>query len=92
MFPVFLLPSYIGTIGENLPQDTSILTVEATISGGHMGQLEYILNLTGNAEGNFYIDTYTGIIRSSHVFDYENDLRVSSLNFLIFYTTTIKSP
>ncbi|XP_035265581.1 protocadherin Fat 2 [Anguilla anguilla] len=68
--PKFTSPSYQGTLPENVPIGTSILTVTATDGDiGNNGFVTYAIANTGPLP--FTVDPFTGVISTSEEMDYE---------------------
>uniref|UniRef100_A0A672QBP7 FAT atypical cadherin 2 n=1 Tax=Sinocyclocheilus grahami TaxID=75366 RepID=A0A672QBP7_SINGR len=68
--PRFMLPSYQASLPENVPIGTSIFAVSAIdVDKDNNGFVTYSIANTGSVP--FIIDPMTGVISTSHEFDYE---------------------
>ena len=63
--PVFYPRNYSKNIGENTPTNEEIITVQASdADSGEFGKVSYSI-VSGNDDGNFQIDSVSGIRASS---------------------------
>ncbi|KAL0973926.1 hypothetical protein UPYG_G00213030 [Umbra pygmaea] len=77
--PIFLRPSYNGSVDENVPVGTSILTVSASdLDEGENGFVSYVITNV-NPTQPFTIDYFTGVIRTARELDFEQMPRVYNL-------------
>uniref|UniRef100_A0A672SFX6 Cadherin EGF LAG seven-pass G-type receptor 1-like n=1 Tax=Sinocyclocheilus grahami TaxID=75366 RepID=A0A672SFX6_SINGR len=71
--PQFLRDIYQGTVFEDAPLYTSVLQVSASDrDSGSNGRLSYTFQGGDDGEGDFFIEPYSGIIRTAHKLDREN--------------------
>lgn len=87
--PKFPVSEYLEFIGENEPSDTVVFTAHATdLDKGYYGTVNYSiysLNEIDNSWKLFHIDSSSGVVVTSTVFDYEQRNRY---NFVIKATDT----
>ncbi|XP_056307479.1 cadherin EGF LAG seven-pass G-type receptor 1 isoform X2 [Danio aesculapii] len=71
--PQFLRDIYQGTVFEDAPVYTSVLQVSASDrDSGSNGRLSYTFQGGDDGEGDFFIEPYSGIIRTARKLDREN--------------------
>uniref|UniRef100_A0A8C7RY70 Cadherin EGF LAG seven-pass G-type receptor 1a n=1 Tax=Oncorhynchus mykiss TaxID=8022 RepID=A0A8C7RY70_ONCMY len=71
--PQFLRDIYQGTVFEDAPVYTSILQISASDrDSGSNGRLSYTFQGGDDGEGDFFIEPYSGIIRTARKLDREN--------------------
>ncbi|XP_051975378.1 cadherin EGF LAG seven-pass G-type receptor 1 [Xyrauchen texanus] len=71
--PQFLRDIYQGTVFEDAPVYTSVLQVSASDrDSGSNGRLSYTFHGGDDGEGDFFIEPYSGIIRTARKLDREN--------------------
>uniref|UniRef100_A0A4W5NWW5 Cadherin EGF LAG seven-pass G-type receptor 1b n=1 Tax=Hucho hucho TaxID=62062 RepID=A0A4W5NWW5_9TELE len=71
--PQFLRDIYQGTVFEDVPVYTSILQISASDrDSGSNGRLSYTFQGGDDGEGDFFIEPYSGIIRTARKLDREN--------------------
>uniref|UniRef100_A0AAR2M2I0 Cadherin EGF LAG seven-pass G-type receptor 1 n=2 Tax=Pygocentrus nattereri TaxID=42514 RepID=A0AAR2M2I0_PYGNA len=71
--PQFLRDIYQGTVFEDAPIYTSVLQVSASDrDSGSNGRVSYTFQGGDDGEGDFFIEPYSGIIRSARKLDREN--------------------
>jgi len=71
--PLFLRDSYQGTVFEDAPVYTSVLQISASDKdAGSNGRLSYTFVGGDDGEGDFFIEPYSGIIRTARKLDREN--------------------
>ncbi|XP_059402797.1 cadherin EGF LAG seven-pass G-type receptor 1-like [Carassius carassius] len=71
--PQFLRDIYQATVFEDAPVYTSVLQVSASDrDSGSNGRLSYTFQGGDDGEGDFFIETYSGIIRTARKLDREN--------------------
>ncbi|XP_051548726.1 cadherin EGF LAG seven-pass G-type receptor 1-like isoform X2 [Myxocyprinus asiaticus] len=71
--PQFLRDIYKGTVFEDAPVYTSVLQVSASDrDSGSNGRLSYTFQGGDDGEGDFFIEPYSGIIRTARKLDREN--------------------
>jgi len=69
--PTFPLALYVEFIGENEPVGSTVFTAAAVdLDNGAFGKLNYSI-LEGDGKDKFHIDSTTGVVTTSTVFDYE---------------------
>uniref|UniRef100_A0A665WYD0 Cadherin EGF LAG seven-pass G-type receptor 1a n=1 Tax=Echeneis naucrates TaxID=173247 RepID=A0A665WYD0_ECHNA len=71
--PQFLRDMYQGTVLEDAPVYTSVLQISASDrDAGSNGRLSYTFQGGDDGEGDFFIEPYSGIIRTARKLDREN--------------------
>uniref|UniRef100_A0A8D3DZM2 Cadherin EGF LAG seven-pass G-type receptor 1a n=1 Tax=Scophthalmus maximus TaxID=52904 RepID=A0A8D3DZM2_SCOMX len=71
--PQFLRDMYQGTVFEDAPVYTSVLQISASDrDSGSNGRLSYTFQGGDDGEGDFFIEPYSGIIRTARKLDREN--------------------
>uniref|UniRef100_A0A7N8YR41 Cadherin EGF LAG seven-pass G-type receptor 1 n=1 Tax=Mastacembelus armatus TaxID=205130 RepID=A0A7N8YR41_9TELE len=71
--PQFLRDMYQGTVFEDAPVYTSVLQISASDrDSGSNGRLSYTFQGGDDGDGDFFIETYSGIIRTARKLDREN--------------------
>uniref|UniRef100_A0A674E1V5 Cadherin EGF LAG seven-pass G-type receptor 1a n=1 Tax=Salmo trutta TaxID=8032 RepID=A0A674E1V5_SALTR len=71
--PQFLRDMYQGTVFEDAPIYTSVLQISASDrDSGSNGRLSYTFQGGDDGEGDFFIEPYSGIIRTARKLDREN--------------------
>uniref|UniRef100_A0A4W5NLX5 Cadherin EGF LAG seven-pass G-type receptor 1a n=1 Tax=Hucho hucho TaxID=62062 RepID=A0A4W5NLX5_9TELE len=71
--PQFLRDMYQGTVFEDAPVYTSVLQISASDrDSGSNGRLSYTFQGGDDGEGDFFIESYSGIIRTARKLDREN--------------------
>uniref|UniRef100_A0A671YRR0 Cadherin EGF LAG seven-pass G-type receptor 1 n=1 Tax=Sparus aurata TaxID=8175 RepID=A0A671YRR0_SPAAU len=71
--PQFLRDMYQGTVFEDAPLYTSVLQISASDrDSGSNGRVSYTFQGGDDGEGDFIIETYSGIIRTARKLDREN--------------------
>ncbi|KAJ7997632.1 hypothetical protein DPEC_G00214140 [Dallia pectoralis] len=71
--PQFLRDMYQGNVFEDAPVYTSVLQISASDrDSGSNGRLSYSFQGGDDGEGDFFIETYSGIIRTARKLDREN--------------------
>lgn len=71
--PQFLRDLYQGTVFEDAPVYTSVLQISASDrDSGSNGRLSYTFQGGDDGEGDFFIEPYSGIIRTARKLDREN--------------------
>ncbi|KAF7668280.1 hypothetical protein LDENG_00021540 [Lucifuga dentata] len=71
--PQFLRDIYKGTVFEDAPVYTSVLQISASDrDSGSNGRLSYTFQGGDDGEGDFFIEPYSGIIRTARKLDREN--------------------
>ncbi|KAM9467566.1 cadherin EGF LAG seven-pass G-type receptor 1 isoform 2-T2 [Clarias gariepinus] len=71
--PLFSREKYQGTVPEDAPQYTSVLQIAASDKdSGSNGRLTYTFQGGDDGEGDFYIEQFSGIIRTNRKLDREN--------------------
>lgn len=71
--PQFLRDMYQGTVAEDAPIYTSVLQISASDrDSGANGRLSYTFQGGDDGEGDFFIEPYSGIIRTARKLDREN--------------------
>ncbi|KAG7276379.1 hypothetical protein CRUP_014411 [Coryphaenoides rupestris] len=71
--PLFLRDSYQGTVFEDAPVYTSVLQISASDKdAGSNGRLSYTFVGGDDGDGDFFIEPYSGIIRTHRKLDREN--------------------
>ncbi|XP_076008243.1 cadherin EGF LAG seven-pass G-type receptor 1 isoform X2 [Genypterus blacodes] len=71
--PQFLRDMYQGTVIEDAPVYTSVLQISASDrDSGSNGRLSYTFQGGDDGEGDFFIEPYSGIIRTARKLDREN--------------------
>uniref|UniRef100_A0A3P8XZ66 FAT atypical cadherin 1b n=1 Tax=Esox lucius TaxID=8010 RepID=A0A3P8XZ66_ESOLU len=77
--PVFQEPAYKGSVDENVPVGTSLLTVSASdLDDGENGFVTYAI-VSVNTPQPFTVDYFTGVISTARELDYEQMPRVYNL-------------
>ncbi|CAL8242134.1 unnamed protein product [Merluccius merluccius] len=71
--PLFLRDAYQGTVFEDAPVYTSVLQISASDrDAGSNGRLSYTFAGGDDGDGDFFIEPYSGIIRTARKLDREN--------------------
>lgn len=80
--PQFLSAIYQGTVFEDAPVYTSVLQVSASDrDSGSNGRVSYTFQGGDDGDGDFFIEPYSGIIRTARKLDREN---VATYNLKVF--------
>jgi hypothetical protein len=93
--PLFSKKLYTGSVSENEPAGTNVLTVSARYTGNPLAQVEYfIYNVTANNRGVplvFEIDPESGVVSTSGILDREANAEEYELD-IIAVTRATPSP
>lgn len=69
--PTFPLSNYLEFVAENEPVGTPVFTAQAVdLDAGQFGNLSYSI-LESSVKDKFLIDSFTGVVRTATVFNYE---------------------